>query len=259
MNESQEIEVYREPAQTSAVVLWGTDEPRGMTARMTAVADAMAEAVRARGMAQQIDGREYVRAEGWALVGAMVGIFPRTASLDEIREDGALVGFRATTELVSRDGSVVGGAVALCTRDERMWANRDWNQIASMAQTRANAKAYRQSLGFIMPMAGYAPTPAEEMDGIGETRHEATRRPAPAPRPAAPAQRPPVNGQSEWWPRLMTTARERGVKNSQISTLVSTAEGLSLQAATRAWLNEHTSGDDTAEDFAHLLDNAAGL
>lgn len=254
MNESQEIEVYREPAQTSAVVLWGTDEPRGMTARMTAVADAMAEAVRARGMAQQIDGREYVRAEGWALVGAMVGIFPRTAALEEIREDGTLVGFRATTELVSRDGSVVGGAVALCTTSEQKWANRDWNQIASMAQTRANAKAYRQSLGFIMPMAGYAPTPAEEMDGI----HDAPRRPA-APRPAEKGY-PVKPGQPEWWPRLLTMARERGVKNSQISSLVTPdAPGESLQAATRAWLNLHTSGDDTAADLGHLLDNAAPL
>lgn len=154
------------PRETAAVVLWGTDDPRGMTRRMAQVADSMAEAVRERGMVNEISGREYVRAEGWSLVGAMVGVFPRPRSVEEIREDGFLVGFRATIDLVTRDGGVVGGAVALCTRDEERWRDRDWNQIASMAQTRATAKAYRQTLGFIMPMAGYEATPAEEMDGV---------------------------------------------------------------------------------------------
>ena len=165
--------------ESAGVVLWGTDDPVGMTRRMTAIADAMKDAVERRGMTTEISGRKYVLAEGWSLVGAMVGVFPQPREVEEIREDGVLVGFRATVDLVNRDGGVVGGAVALCTISEDRWAGRDWNQIASMAQTRATAKAYRQTLGFIMPMAGYAATPAEEMDGVAPRQE----RPQTASRP----------------------------------------------------------------------------
>jgi hypothetical protein len=267
-DQATEIEVYREPQQTSAVVLWGTDDPVGMVARMSAVADAMADVVRKRGLVQTftIKGRtrEYVNVEGWSLVGAMVGIFPHTREVEEIRlADGSLIGFKASVDLMTRDGGTVGGSTAICTRDEERWAERDWNQIASMAQTRATAKAYRMTLGFVMPMASFEATPAEEMDGIGE-RHESPRAPQrPAPRqPEAPAERAydprPVNGTPQWWPQLLNAAKERGVKNSQIASLVS-KDGLSLQAAARAWLNQHGSGDDTAADLEKLLAHAAGL
>lgn len=162
--------VVHEPEPSTAVVLWGTDDPRGMTARMTAVADALSDAVEQRGMTVAIQGRKYVKAEGWSMVGAMLGVFPTPREVEEMHEDGRVVGFRAVVDLVTRGGEVVGGAVAICTKDEPRWRDRDWNQIASMAQTRATAKAYRQTLGFIMPMAGYAPTPAEEMDGIADER-----------------------------------------------------------------------------------------
>lgn len=39
-------------------------------------------------------------------------------------------------------------------------------QLASMAQTRANAKALRNVLSWVAVLAGAAPTPAEEMDGV---------------------------------------------------------------------------------------------
>ena len=158
-----EIVEYHAP-ETTAVALWGTDDPVSMVARMSAVADAMAAVVRGRGLVQKftIKGktREYVNVEGWALVGAMIGVFPRTREVEEIRlPDGALVGFKASVDLMTRDGGMVGGSTAICTRDEERWADRDWNQIASMAQTRATAKAYRMSLGFVMPMASFEATP----------------------------------------------------------------------------------------------------
>jgi len=38
-----------------------------------------------------------------------------------------------------------------------------WFQLASMAQTRAGAKALRNRLAWVVVLAGYKPTPAEEM------------------------------------------------------------------------------------------------
>ena len=40
-------------------------------------------------------------------------------------------------------------------------------QIASMAQTRAVSKAFRLALSWVMTLAGYEPTPAEEMKSGG--------------------------------------------------------------------------------------------
>jgi hypothetical protein len=47
--------------------------------------------------------------------------------------------------------------------DERNWSHRDDYALRSMAQTRAVAKALRLCLGWIMSLAGYEATPAEEM------------------------------------------------------------------------------------------------
>lgn len=164
---SEELAVVAVPhPEPVAVVLWGTNEPAAMVARMSLVASTLAEAIRARGLSVRIGPKEYVRVEGWALCGAILGIFPKTTALEEMRDEDGLFGFRATVELTTRDGGVIGGAMALCTRYETAWADRDANQIASMAQTRGIAKSYRGSLGFVMEMAGYAATPAEEMDGV---------------------------------------------------------------------------------------------
>lgn len=174
---NEELAVVPIPhAEPAAVVLWGTNEPNAMVVRMSAVATALEGAIRERRMFKKIGDRDYVFVDGWTMCGAMLGIFPRTASLDEMRDaDGEMFGFRANVELVSRDGGTVGGAVAICTRNEERWADRDWNQIASMAQTRATGKAYRATLGFVIQMAGYASTPAEEMDGIIDPPQRAER------------------------------------------------------------------------------------
>lgn len=39
-------------------------------------------------------------------------------------------------------------------------------QLRSMAQTRAGAKAMRQALSWVVVLAGFKPTPAEELDGV---------------------------------------------------------------------------------------------
>jgi hypothetical protein len=83
-------------------------------------------------------------------------------------------------------GQTVGAAEAMCTTNEGRWRKADPYAVRSMAQTRAVSKALRLPLGFIMQLAGYSPTPAEEIDdepnkqtGAGGSVVEA-HRPAPA-------------------------------------------------------------------------------
>jgi len=73
-------------------------------------------------------------------------------------------GAKARAEVIDlRTGMVVGGAEAYCMRDEENWKEKPWFQLASMAQTRAGAKALRNVLAWVVVLAGYRPTPAEEL------------------------------------------------------------------------------------------------
>jgi hypothetical protein len=73
-------------------------------------------------------------------------------------------GARARAEVIDlKTGQVVGGAEAYCMRDEESWKEKPWYQLASMAQTRAGAKALRNVLAWVVVLAGYKPTPAEEL------------------------------------------------------------------------------------------------
>src|SRR6266542_1358096 len=109
-----------------------------------------------------IQSREFVRVEGWTALGSMLGVFPVTEWSRRVElEDDA--GWEARVKAVTRTGEVVGAAEASCMRSERNWKNRDDYALRSMAQTRATSKALRQPLGFVVAMAGYQATPAEEI------------------------------------------------------------------------------------------------
>ncbi len=111
--------------------------------------------------------KKHVNVEGWATLGAMLGVTPRTVSVSEI-EEGI---FEATVELVrANDGAVIGRGIAECgapdevDKDGRpIWANRARYARKSMAITRATGKAFRLAFAWIITLAGYSGTPAEEM------------------------------------------------------------------------------------------------
>lgn len=145
--------------------------------RTTEVANVLKQAIRDQGLSRNISGREYVFIDGWTLAGTMLDVFPRTVRVDPL-PDGS--GYEAEAALVTRSGEVVGGAIAECSRSEKTWSTRDAYALKSMAQTRAVAKAYRMSFGFVMSMAGFEATPGEEMphDERPQQRSQAAK-PAP--------------------------------------------------------------------------------
>ena len=65
---------------------------------------------------------------------------------------------------------------------EKTWAGRDDYALRSMAQTRATSKAMRQPLGFIITLAGFDATPAEEM-AVADSSFKATRHASTSPNP----------------------------------------------------------------------------
>ena len=113
---------------------------------------------------------EYVIVEGWEVLGTMLGIVPDTKIVEEMKNDkGRTIGFKARATLYQNpildDGKIVGGTVlstaeAYCTKDD---FQKKFFSMASMAQTRALGKAYRMALSWIVKMAGFEATYAEDM------------------------------------------------------------------------------------------------
>jgi hypothetical protein len=110
-----------------------------------------------------IRDKNYVLVEGWTLLGSMLGVFPIVVWTRRVEADDLAPGWEACVEARTRSGDVVGRAEAMCTRDEKMWASRDDYALRAMAQTRATSRAMRGPLGFVMKLAGYEATAAEEM------------------------------------------------------------------------------------------------
>lgn len=137
-----------------------------------AISKPLATAIRGAGLVVQISRRDYVRVEGWTMLGSMLGVFPivtdtrpvlfRTFSATGEAQDSPH-GWEAVVEARTLSGAVVGRAEAQCTRDERTWQNRDDYALRAMAQTRATSRALRGPLGFVVALAGFEATAAEEM------------------------------------------------------------------------------------------------
>ena len=144
--------------------IFGTSEPKEVLVRAKGIASELAATIRERRLTSDIQGKEYVRCEGWTTLGAMLGVFPVLAWTRPVER-----GWEARVEAKTLAGAIVGAAEAQCLRDEKSWSNREDFALRSMAQTRATAKALRMPLGFVMTLAGYEATPAEEMTFERET------------------------------------------------------------------------------------------
>lgn len=154
--------------------LFRTDDPLEVVERASRVADSLKGVLSRQGLTQNIQGKAYVKVEGWVTLGSMLGVVPVCTWTRPVER-----GWEARVEARTLDGRVIGAAEAQCTRDEKMWSKRDDYALRSMAQTRATSKALRGPLGFIVTLAGYVATPAEEIPTDGPP-------PASAPEPAAP-------------------------------------------------------------------------
>lgn len=110
--------------------------------------------------------RRHVEVEGWMTLGAMNGLLPATESV--IAGHDAKGNYTATAIVAAirvNDGIVVARAEGFCSSKESKWSDRDEYAIRSMAQTRATSKVFRQALAWVMVLAGFAATPAEEIPG----------------------------------------------------------------------------------------------
>lgn len=177
------------------------EEPAEIIGKATQIANALKDLIDAQSMAVDVGGRKkHVEVSGWQACGTMLGALggqplhaetvwsrpardPDTGELLKhdyrarsfhskkqgggVKWEGDVTGhdWEARVEIKTAAGVVVGAAEALCSRGEPSWAERPDPAVKSMAETRAESRAYRRAIGWIVSMAGYNPTPAEEMPG----------------------------------------------------------------------------------------------
>lgn len=127
-----------------------------------------------------IKGKNYVNVEGWQIAGAFTGTFPVVEKVEELPTRNDEYKYRAEVSIRDNEGKQVGYGVAICSNKESGKKNFDEYAVASMAQTRAVGKAYRMKIGWLLKVAGYETTPAEEMDAIqqAEIVKEEPKRPS---------------------------------------------------------------------------------
>lgn len=161
-----------------------TRDPKAVLAEAKRAAEALTAVMKAIPEDKKVmmGGEQYLEVEHWGLIAAFYRCTPKILSTEPI-EYGDARGFLAHAALLDAAGREISAADAMCLNDEPKWATRpkyDWvdgkktlvgevpvpaNQLRSMAQTRAVAKVCRNVFSWVVVLAGYAPTPADEITG----------------------------------------------------------------------------------------------
>lgn len=154
--EETQVTVSEQPRVPTSIL---DAPPALMVSQVTEMANVLKDVIEKQKMYQKIGPNKYVTAEGWATLGTMLGILPVEKEVKKLEK-----GWEAYINLVNKNtGAVIGGASNICTREEKRWKTADEYAVRSMAITRATGKAYRLAFSWIVTMAGYKGTPAEEM------------------------------------------------------------------------------------------------
>ena len=190
-----------------------TRDPNAILAEGHRAAKALKDLIASKPADEKVmmNGKQYLEFEDWSTVATFYKTSAKVVSTEYI-EIGSARGFLAKADAINvLTGQVVSSAEAMCLNDEDKWSTRskyEWKngkkekvgdvavpmfQLRSMAQTRACSKALRNVFSWVVVLAGYAPTPAEDMTGEENPNGEA-KPPIPAPQ-EKPAEPPKQDGE----------------------------------------------------------------
>ena len=143
-------------------------EPKDKMAVAGQISTILCDVIERQKLYTNIQGRKYVNVEGWTTLGSLIKVLPKEREV--IRHENGT--YEAYVDLISPNGDVVGSGSAICGVGESSWMQRPEFARRSMAITRATGKAYRLGYSWMMSMAGYEPTPREEMDHVEPVAYE---------------------------------------------------------------------------------------
>jgi hypothetical protein len=142
--------------------------PNLVLSEATRAAKALSKVIEGKQKKVVFNGKTYLQFEDWQTLGRFYGVTAVARSTKYVEYgdgDYTVRGFEAVADaLLVGTNQVISSAEAMCLNDEGNWSNKPLFQLKSMAQTRACAKALRNVLAWVVVLAGYAPTPAEEME-----------------------------------------------------------------------------------------------
>jgi hypothetical protein len=143
--------------------------------------------------AQKIQGRQYVKVEGWQAIAIAHGCAASADHVERVTDEG-MTGFRAIG-IVRRmsDGAEIARAEGFLGDDETVWAKRPVYARRAMVQTRAISRACSSAFAHVVVLidANLSTTPAEEVPEGGfddrPMRDVTPAKAAPAPAKAQQA------------------------------------------------------------------------
>jgi hypothetical protein len=163
--------------------------PSEMIEMATARANALAGVVDTQELYVMIQGKKYLKAEAWQTVAALNVCHFETQWTKPIRnaDEDEITGYLAKVNLVDQQGNIRGSGIMPCGYDDfpcrgKTGTPRD-RAAMSAAQTWAGSKAARATFAWVVTLAGYEPTPADEMTTGPQ---EAATQPRKAPTPPKP-------------------------------------------------------------------------
>lgn len=193
------LQIYTGDAQIGDLKLWRAPEEVLIEAQQAA--QALQKRIAGKKKPVVFNGEQYIENDDWQMLSNFFGYSPKIESCEHVIY-GDCEGFKAVAVLINeRTGIVVSRGEALCLDEEENWGPRTKYkyengrrvaagevdtplfQLASMAQTRACNKAMSNKLKWVVSLAGYATTPAEDM-------HEATVAPKEQPLPTEIKRKP---------------------------------------------------------------------
>lgn len=172
--------VVVEPADTGIQLGgWTAETPADVIRQASAIATELSRVIDEQELFTQMGKNKHINIEGWATLGAMVGVSAQEGQEPEqINLDGGWIVYKSNIELIRlADGAIVGRASAICSNEEKFWRDKSHNAIRSMATTRAAGKAYRLNYAWIVVLAGYSGTPSEEMPDYIEGQFSESKKP----------------------------------------------------------------------------------
>lgn len=119
------------------------------------------------GLAINIAGKKYLQIEAWQFTGSQLNLTAIVTDIQDITNydvDKPVPKYKSTVEVIHNPtGQLVSRGFALCSKAESKKSGFDEYAVASMAQTRAIGKAYRNILAWLPKLAGYEGTPVDEV------------------------------------------------------------------------------------------------
>lgn len=164
---------------------------------MQILANDIKKFIQENNLSTNVQGKDFPQAEAWQYAGNRLGIIPQGGYIKNISSDTEIK-YEASVVLVdiNNDFKVVGQGFAVCSNKENGKKYYQEFAICSMAQTRAIGKSFRIMLSFLMRLAGYEPTPAEEMDYNGTPEVKPVNQAEPKPATPKTAQAPKVSAET---------------------------------------------------------------